>query len=252
MMESFMAGTRTRIEAGGLTPLEARVARIREILGIPLAILMAVYAWTVIAAPVDSVQGIIQKILYVHPPLAYGAYLGFVITAIGGALYLGTRREDFDRMAIAGAEVGVIFCTLMLVTGPIWARGTWGKWWSWDPRLTVTLLLWFIYLAYMLLRSFSDGGTRTARFASIYGIVGIALIPLNYYVIEIFDNRSMHPENLERGSMGAGMVLPFVMGNLAFFFAFAYLVMLRWELESLRTRAAHEEAEREAMRGERT
>jgi ABC-type transport system involved in cytochrome c biogenesis permease subunit len=115
------------------------------------------------------------KILYVHPPLAYGAYLGFTVTAICGALYLWRDDEQWDRLAIAGAEVGVIFCTLMLITGPIWARGTWGKWWSWDPRLTVTLLLWFVYLAYLLLRNFSDSGTRTARMAAVYGMVGAAM-----------------------------------------------------------------------------
>jgi len=154
-----------------------------------------------------------------------------------------------DRLAIAGTEVGVIFCTLMLITGPIWARGTWGKWWSWDPRLTVTLLLWFVYLAYMLLRSFSGRSARTARFAAVYGIVGIVLIPLNYYIIEIFDNRSMHPENLERGSLGEGMGWPFLMGNLALFFVFAYLVLLRWEVEALRTAAEEDEAERLAAAG---
>jgi len=237
----------SRASAGPLSPLEARAARVRGYLSIPLCVLLAAYAWTVIQAPIDSVQGIIQKILYVHPPLAYGAYLGFVVTAVFGALYLWTDREDFDRLAIAGTEVGVIFCTLMLVTGPIWAKGTWGKWWSWDPRLTVTLLLWFIYLAYMLLRSFGGGGARTARFAAIYGILGLVLIPLNYYVIEIFDNRSIHPDNLESGSLGAGMGLPFLMGNLALFFVFVYLVLLRWEVESLRTRSAEDEAERLAM-----
>ncbi len=229
-----------------LSPLESRIARIRGALAYPLAVLVAIYAWLVISAPIDSVQGIIQKILYVHPPLAYGAYLGFVVTAVGGILYLWTQREDFDRMAIAGTEVGVIFCTLMLITGPIWARGTWGKWWSWDPRLTVTLLLWFIYLAYILLRSFSDAGARTARFAAVYGIMGVVLIPLNYYVIEIFDNRSMHPDNLQRGSLGDGMGMPFLFANLALFFVFAYLLLLRWEVESLRTTEAREEAQRAA------
>ncbi|MBW2417002.1 MAG: cytochrome c biogenesis protein CcsA [Deltaproteobacteria bacterium] len=237
-------------DCSGLSELEARASRLRGLLGWALALLSLVYVWTVISAPIDGVQGVIQKILYVHPPLAYGAYLGFVVTALSGVVYLWRGREDFDRLAVAGAEVGVIFCTLMLVTGPIWARGTWGKWWSWDPRLTVTLLLWFIYLAYMLLRSFSDGGPRTARFASVYGIVGIVLIPLNYYVIEIFDNRSMHPDNLERGSLGAGMGLPFLMGNLTFFVAFVYLLLLRWEVEALRTQAAREQAEERAFEGE--
>ena len=95
-------------------------------LGWGVAALAILYAWAVATAPIDSVQGEIQKILYVHPPLAYGAYLGFVVTAIGGLVYLWKDREDFDRLAIAGAEVGLLFCTLMMITGPIWARGTWG------------------------------------------------------------------------------------------------------------------------------
>jgi len=227
---------------GDLSRLEQRVPRLRKPLGVALAALVVGYLWLVAAAPIDSEQGIIQKILYVHPPLAYGAYLGFALAALGGLLYLWRGREEYDRLAVAGAEVGVVFCTLMLITGPIWARGTWGKWWSWDPRLTVTLLLWFVYLAYLLLRSFSEGGTRTARFAAIYGAVGIVLIPLNYFVIEIFAGRSMHPDNLERGSLGSGMGWPFAAGNLTLFAAFLYLLLLRWEVENLRARAAREAA----------
>ena len=218
--------------------LEARVQRLIGPAGIAMALLCVFYGWVVVQAPIDSVQGVIQKILYVHPPLAYGAYLGFIITALAGIAHLRSGREDWDRLAISSAEVGVIFCTLMLITGPIWAKGTWGKWWSWDPRLTVTLLLWFVYLAYLLLRSFSGPGPRTARFASIYGVVGVVLIPLNYFIIEIFDKRSMHPENLERSSLGDGMGMPFLVGNLTLFFAFSYLLLLRWSVESLRARDA--------------
>ncbi len=228
---------------GNESRLEAGIQRSIAPLGIVMAVLAVGYAWTVAQAPIDSVQGVIQKILYVHPPLAYGAYLGFVVTAVAGIAFLARGREEWDRLAIAGAEVGVIFCTLMLVTGPIWAKGTWGRWWSWDPRLTVTLLLFFVYLAYLLLRNFAGPGPRTARFASVYGIVGVVLIPLNYYIIEIFDNRSMHPENLERGSLGDGMGLPFLMGNLTLFFAFVYLLLLRWSVENLRARDARRLAE---------
>ena len=216
-------------------------------MGAVLAVLLVVYAWAVTNAPIDSVQGVIQKILYVHPPLAYGAYLGFVITAIGGSLYLWRGREEYDRLAIAGAEVGVIFCTLMLVTGPIWAKGTWGRWWSWDPRLTLTLLIWFVYLAYILLRSFSEGGERTARFAAVYGLVGVLLIPLNYYVIDLFEARSIHPENLERGSLGEGMGWPFLVGNVTLFVAFLYLVLRRWEIENLRARWLRATADAESL-----
>jgi heme exporter protein C len=220
-----------------VTGLDRFAARTRFAAGIALAALLVLYTYVVATAPVDHIQGVIQKILYVHPPLAYGAYLGFVITAVGGVAYLWREDEHWDRLAIAGAEVGVLFCTLMLVTGPIWAKGPWGKWWSWDPRLTVTLLLWFVYLAYLLLRSFGDGGARTARFAAVYGLVGAALIPLNYFVIEIFGGRGMHPENLQGGSLGDGMGLPFLLGNLTLFVAFWWLVLVRWEVENLRATA---------------
>jgi len=232
------------------TGLERRVAALRGPSGWLLLGLAAVYAWSVFAAPIDSVQGPIQKILYVHPPMAFGAYLGFFLTALGGLLYLWRDDEAFDRMAISGAEVGVLFCTLMMITGPIWAKGTWGKWWTWDPRLTVTLLLWFVYLAYILLRGFTEGGPRTARFAAVYGMLGVLLIPLNYYVIEIFQGRGMHPENLERGSLGDGMGLPFLMGCLTALAAFAHLFVRRWELEALRAREALRAAEASPRGGE--
>jgi heme exporter protein C len=221
-----------------MTGLDRFASRTRFAAGAALAALLVLYTYAVATAPVDHVQGVIQKILYVHPPLAYGAYLGFVVTAVGGIAYLWREDEHWDRLAIAGAEVGVLFCTLMLVTGPIWAKGTWGKWWSWDPRLTVTLLLWFVYLAYLLLRSFSEDGARTARFAAVYSLIGVALIPLNYFVIEIFGGRSVHPENLKSGSLGEGMGLPFLVGNLTLGVAFVYLLMLRWEVENLRAHSA--------------
>jgi heme exporter protein C len=137
----------------------------------------------------------------------------------------------------------VVFCTLVILTGPIWARGTWGRWWSWDPRLTVTLLLWFIYLAYLLLRSFTEGSTRAARFAAVYGIAGVLAIPLNYFAIDLFGGRAIHPENLGRGSIGAGMWAPFALGMATMLVAFLHLLVRRLELEVLRARAAVPEPE---------
>lgn len=201
-----------------------------------LAALFVVWLAMVARAPIDSMQGVIQKILYVHPPLAFAAYLGFTLTAIGGALFLWRSEESWDRFARSAAEVGVLFCTLMIITGPIWAKGTWGRWWSWDLRLTVTLLLWFVYLAYLLLRSFTEGSERAARFAAVYGIAGLAVIPLNYFAIEMAGGRSIHPENLERGSLGAGMGLPFALGVAVSLVAFVHLLARRVEVDALRTR----------------
>ena len=208
-----------------------------RISGALLACTTVVWAYLVFSAPIDAVQGVIQKILYVHVPLWFSAYLGFAVTAVWGGLYLWKNEERFDRVAVAGAEVGVLFCTLGLVTGPIWAKGTWGHWWVWDPRLTVTLLLWFIYVAYLLLRSFTEGDTRTARFAAVYGIAGWAAVPLNYFAIELFGGAAMHPDNLERGSLGAGMGWPFAVGVAASLAAFLHLVLIRVDLEHRRATA---------------
>jgi heme exporter protein C len=206
------------------------------------ALLTAVWLASVARAPLDSMQGVIQKILYVHPPLAFAAYLGFALTAIGGALFLWRGDESWDRLARSAAEVGVVFCTLVVLTGPIWGKGTWGRWWSWDLRLTITLLLWFVYLAYLLLRGFTEGSERAARFAAVYGIVGLAVIPLNYFAIELSGGRAIHPENLERGSLGAGMGLPFLLGVLVTLAAFFHLLARRIEVEGLRARLAERAA----------
>jgi len=219
-------------------PKASGIRRALPVSGALLAVSTAAWAYLAYSAPLDSVQGLIQKILYVHVPCWFAAYAGFALTAACGALYLWKNDERYDRVAIAGAEVGVLFCTLGLVTGPIWAKGTWGHWWAWDPRLTVTLLLWFIYLAYLLLRSFTEGSTRTARFASVYGIAGLAAIPLNYFAIELFGGAAMHPDNLQRGSLGAGMGWPFATGVLTALLAMVHLVLLRVDLENRRIAAS--------------
>jgi heme exporter protein C len=206
--------------------------------GILLAVLAGAWLAAVVRAPLDSVQGVIQKILYVHPPLAFAAYAGFALTALGGAFFLWRGDEAWDHLARAAAEVGVLFCTLVVVTGPIWAKGTWGRWWSWDLRLTITLLLWFVYLAYLLLRSFTEGNERAARFAAVYGIAGLAVIPLNYFALDLAGGRSMHPENLQRSNLGAGMGWPFALGALVCLVAFAHLLARRIEVEALRSALA--------------
>ena len=207
--------------------------------GLALSGLGLAAAALVITAPTDRVQGVVQKILYVHVPCAFAAYLGFAITAVAGALYLWRNDERFDRVAASAAEVGVLFCTLTILSGPIWAKGTWGHWWAWDPRLTVTLLLWFVYLAYLLLRSFTEGSARTARFAAVYGILGMFAVPLNYFAIDLFGGAAMHPENLERGSLGAGMGWPFAVAVGTGIGVFVHLLLLRVDVGARRQAAEH-------------
>jgi heme exporter protein C len=211
-----------------------------------LALAWAVAVWS---APLDRVQGAIQKILYLHVPCAFAAYLGFGLTALFGALYLWRRDERYDRYAASAASVGVLFCTLVILTGPIWARGTWGKWWSWDLRLTLTLLLYLVYLAYLLLRGFTEGSERTARFAAVYGIAGLAVIPLNYFAIDLAGGRAIHPENLGSGSLGEGMRWPFWLGVLTALAAFVHLWLRRIEVARLRALAARHESEAAAGGG---
>jgi heme exporter protein C len=208
-----------------------------------LAACAALWAFFVWRAPIDSMQGPIQKILYVHVPCAVAAYLGFALTAGAGALNLWRREERFDRFSAASAEVGVFFCTLVLLTGPIWAKGSWGRWWTWDLRLTLTLLLYLVYVSYLLLRSFTEGSERAARFAAVYAIAGLAVIPLNYFAIDLAGGRTVHPENLGRGSLGAGMGAPFALGMLTAVAAFAYLLVRRLEVGTLRAELDRLDAE---------
>lgn len=219
-------------------PIARAAAALRRPTGWLLAVLAVAWLVVVVRAPLDSVQGVIQKILYVHVPSAFAAYLAFFVTAAAGGLYLWREQEQYDVLARSAAEVGVLFCTLVLITGPIWARGTWGRWWSWDLRLTLTLLLWFVFLAYLLLRSFTEGSERAARFSAVYGIVGVFTIPLNYLAIDLARGRTMHPQNLGRGSLGAGMGWPFVLGVATALVALAHLLARRVEVESLRTELA--------------
>ncbi len=218
------------------TSANAGAVRSRALLpsGLILVGMSLGYATVVAGAPIDAVQGPIQKILYVHVPCAFAAYFGFAVTALFGGLFLWKNDPRFDRVAAAGAEVGSVFCTLMILSGPIWAKGTWGHWWVWDPRLTVTLLLWFVYLAYLLLRSLTEGSERAARFSAVYGIVGILVIPLNYFAIELFGNAAMHPDNLERDSLGRGMGFPFFFSVLTALMAFTHLLLLRIDLSKRR------------------
>ena len=202
-------------------------SRIRTASGATLAVLLIAYLYTVVTAPIDATQGVIQKILYVHVPLAYGAYLGFVVTAVSGALYLWKADEKWDRLAVAGAEVGVIFCTLMLVTGPIWARGTWGKWWSWDPRLTVTLLLWFVYLAYLLLRKY--GGPGSEKLSAGLAIFGMMNVPFVYVSVNVW--RTLHPQTTVVPTLPTSMAGPFWWCVLAYFAMFWVMLDGRRRLE---------------------
>jgi heme exporter protein C len=182
-------------------------------------------------------MGISQKILYVHVPCAPPAYLGFVLTAIGGLGYLRTRREEWDRLAVAGAEVGVVFCTLIVLSGPIWAKAAWGHWWVWDLRLTLTLVLWFLYVAYLFLRALAFGSDTARTFASVYGIAGTAVIPFVHYAVRLAGGSAMHPSDpASGGTLPTPMAYALLAGLGAFLLAFFYLLTRRLEVAGLESR----------------
>ncbi len=227
-------------DAVSATPLQT--SSVRRVCGALLLAMAAVWAWLVFDAPIDSRQGFVGKILYVHPPCAFAAYLGFALTAFYGAMYLWRGDEKYDRRAYAAAGVGVLFATLMLLTGPIWGKVTWGKWWSWDLRLTLTLLLYLVYVSYLLLRAFTEGSERTARFAAVYGIAGLVVIPLNYFAIDLSGGRAIHPENINRDSLGPGIRAPFWMSVATCLMAYVYLWFVRSDVLTLRDAVARQEA----------
>jgi len=142
--------------------------------------------------PLEAKQGAAQKIFYLHVPAAWVAFLAFFLVAVASGVYLWLRDPRLDRFAESSAEVGVIFTTVVLITGPLWAKPIWGTWWAWwDVRLVSTLFLWFIYVSYIVLRGAIDSPELRARYSAILGILGALLIPFIHLSVYLFS--TMHP-----------------------------------------------------------
>ena len=186
-----------------------------------------------VVAPTDAVLGHIQRIFYVHVPISILSFLGFLLCAIGGIGYLIRRSEGWDRLAHASAEVGVVFVTLALVTGVIWARPVWGVWWTWEPRLTTTLILWFIYVAYLMIRQYAPTPQQGRVWSAVVGIIGFVDVPIVYYSVQWW--RSIHPVQVI-GPEAADDALEPVMARILIFSLvamlalFAYLLLERMAL----------------------
>jgi heme exporter protein C len=144
----------------------------------------ALYA-ALVLAPTEQTMGNVQRIFYYHVSSAWTAFLLFAVNFVASIVYLTKRNVKADIVALVSAEVGVVFCTVVLVTGPIWARPVWGIWWTWDMRLTLTLVLWLIYVAYLVLRRFSSG-TQTPLIAAVLAVFGALDVPLVYFSIWFF------------------------------------------------------------------
>ena len=199
------------------------------------AMLIALYC-IFLVAPTEKDQGIIQRIFYVHVSSAWTAFIGFGTVAVTSALYLWTGRDRYDRVARSAAEIGVLFCTFVLLTGPIWARHIWGTWWQWDPRLTQTLILWTLYVSYLMLRAFGGDDDLVRRWAAVLGIFGVLGIPIIIVSVRILPG--IHPAVLMTREGNTGLVDPrmrlaLYVTAVAFLFVFIWLVHLRTRLQRL-------------------
>ncbi|MDQ3521502.1 MAG: cytochrome c biogenesis protein CcsA [Gemmatimonadota bacterium] len=189
--------------------------------------------------PTERSMGIVQRIFYVHVPSAWVAFLAFGIVALCSLGYLWLRDERLDAISMAAAELGLVFTTIVLISGPLWGKLAWGAWWVWEPRLTLTLLLWFIYVGYFVLRGATENPDRGKRFAAVLGVVGAVDIPLIHVSVNWF--RSQHPQAVvlrpEGPTAGPEIVVTLLVSLLAFTLVFFSLLLVRYGLERLRREA---------------
>ena len=205
-------------------------------LSLYVLITLALMAWgyyqAIYVAPNDAMQGEIFRIFYYHVPSWAVAFTFFALSLIGSIGYLAFRRNSppraqiADALALAGAEIGVVFCTVGLTTGPLWGRRAWGIWWTWDARLTTTLVMWLIYVSYLLLRRFA-AGPQMQTLAAVFGIFGALDVPIVYMSNRWW--RTQHPAPVFGGAQGSGMA-PSMVGaflwNLLAWFAWGGMILI--------------------------
>ncbi len=197
-------------------------------------------------APVEKSMGIIQKIFYLHLPSALSSFVAFGVCFYANLMYVFKRQPKWDWLGVSAAEVGLAFISVVLVTGPIWAHPVWGIWWTWDARLTLTFVLWLLYISYLLLRSMLEEPDKRALFSALFGIFAFLDVPLVYFSIRWW--RTQHPQPVILGGPGSGLDPRMRVSYLLVWAAFTALLILllngRYKLEAMR--ASVEELRREA------
>ena len=196
--------------------------------------------WIFIKLLIETSQGFPQKIMYLHVPTFIATYLAFFVVFAFSIAYLWKRDLMFDQIAKVSAEVGLIFCALLLITGAIWGRPTWGTYWVWDARLTTTLLLFLIFMGYLLLRMSVNDRDKEARLASVLGIIGCLDIPIIHKSVEWW--RTLHqPSTLfkvESGkaspSISPELFTPLIASIIVMLLFYLYLLLLRYQTEKCR------------------
>jgi len=196
--------------------------------------------WALIQAPRDALQGDVQRIMYLHLPSILTAYLSFFLVFIGSCLYLWKREKRDDNLAHSAAELGVLFTALTIIEGSIWGKPTWGVWWTWDARLTLTAILLLIYSGYLMLRSLIDDEDRAALSAAILGIIGFLDIPLIH--MSVYWWRTLHqppsilrPDKLPWENVHPAMLTALAINFVGFLLLYFYLLSLRLRLGEVRS-----------------
>ncbi len=213
---------------------------------VTLLVMGAALYLALVYAPTDAIQGQVQRIFYFHVPVAWVGFLAFFIVFVSSIAYLLTSSARWDVLARSSAEVGVLFTTFMLITGSIWGKAVWGTWWTWDPRLTTSLILWFIYVGYLMLRSYAPSREQAARYSAVLGIVGFVDVPIVYLATTWW--RTLHPGQVltPRGAaMPPEMLLALTVSTVAFTLLFAWLLVQKTRIESLADALAQLEMEAE-------
>ena len=204
------------------------------------AVLMPVALYLIfLYAPEEKVMGAVQKIFYFHVPLAAVTFLSVFVLLTGAAGYLWTRRAGWDHLSVASAEVGLVFCTLVLLTGPIWAKPAWGVWWTWEAKLTTTLILWLLLAGILLSRAYASSPEQGARVASVLGVIAALDVPIVYKAVDWW--RGQHPIVFGAGKqdpLAPGMGSALAVSMLVFVLLYALLVAARMRLAALEDRLA--------------
>lgn len=189
--------------------------------------------------PADAAQGDVQRIMYVHVPSAWLAYLAFFVTLVAGLLYLRRRDLRYDRVAIASAELGLVLTGLTIATGAIWGKATWGKWWDWDPRLTTTAILFVIYAGYLLLRQSIGDRRRRARLAAVFGTVAFLNVPIVHFSVLWWRGLHQPPTVIRPGDPTIDHLLlaELLASVVSFTLVYLWLLRRRVDLETARDTA---------------
>ncbi len=214
--------------------------RVRPWLGILAVASSAIATWmALIWAPTDAVQGDVYRIMYVHVPTAWLAYLAFVIVFLASVGWLWTKRPWFDALAVSSAEIGVLFTGLTLVAGSIWAKPTWGVWWTWEPRLVTTAIMFVMYVGYLLLRGLSTDFERRATRAAVLGVIAVIDVPIVHLSVLWMNSLHQLPTVLRAGgspAIDASMGMTLGVSVVAFTFIYLAFLAERMRIELARQR----------------